>query len=127
MTARSAALLGLVFLGLPARTEKPSREGPLKDNASWAVLRKATESRDYSVRLLVVQALGSVRSADVTPWLEHALGDPEHDVRVAAIDSLRRIGSKRALALLRTVRDDESEALDVRALAASVLLDRPAD
>ena len=93
-----------------------------RQSASWEVLRKALVSRDYSIRLLATQALGDIQRIDVTSWLEHALGDPEHDVRVSAVDSLRRIGSRRALDVLRTVRDDQAEALDIRALAASALL-----
>jgi HEAT repeat protein len=93
-----------------------------KESPSWAVLRKAMQSRDYAVRLLTTQALGGIRSADVTAWIEHSLADPEHDVRVAAVDALDRIHTRRALDLLRSVRDDESESLDIRALAASALI-----
>lgn len=99
-----------------------SLAAPSKENASWAVLRKAIQSRDYAVRLLATQALGGIRTVDVTNWIEHSLADPEHDVRVAAIDALDRVHSRKALTLLRSVRDDESEALDIRALAASALI-----
>jgi HEAT repeat protein len=102
-----------------ARLRAPGKETP-----SWAVLRRALQSRDYAVRLLAVQALGSVRSVDVTSWLEHCLSDPEHDVRVAAVDALDRLHSRRGLLLLRSVRDDESEELDIRALAAGALINQ---
>jgi HEAT repeat protein len=92
---------------------------------SLEVLREAVMSRDYETRLFAVQALGAVRTIDATRWLEHALGDPEHDVRVAAVESLRHLGSARAAALLRSVRDDKHESLDIRALAVSALLGSP--
>lgn len=90
--------------------------------ASLAVLHAALQSADYATRLLAVQAFGEATAIDATPWLGYALGDPEHDVRMAAVDSLARITSPRALELLTTVRDDEHEALDIRALSASALL-----
>jgi HEAT repeat protein len=76
------------------------------------------------VRLLAVESLGEVRSADVLAWLRYALGDPEHDVRVTAIEALRRVGTPRSRELLRSVRDDGTEELDIRALASSALLSR---
>src|SRR5262245_46594858 len=66
------------------------------DQRSLDVMRTALESRDYAVRLVAVEALGQVRSADVLPWLRYALGDPEHDVRIAAVEALRRLGFVRA-------------------------------
>jgi HEAT repeat protein len=83
-------------------------------------------SRDYATRLIAVEALGTVDRVDTTPWLAHALGDPEHDVRVAAVQALSHLRFPRAERLLRSVRDDVEEALDIRALAASALLGRPA-
>jgi HEAT repeat protein len=97
------------------------------DARSLAVVREALASRDYATRLFAVEALGQVRGVDVVPALERALGDPEHDVRVAAVQSLRRAGSSRACDALRLVRDDKDESLDIRALAASALLSRGAD
>lgn len=92
------------------------------DAASLAVLQAALESKDIEVRLIAVQALGETRATVVLPWLEHALGDPEHDVRMVAVEALRTIGAARAGALLQSVRDDATEELDIRALAASALL-----
>jgi HEAT repeat protein len=123
-----AALAGALLVTAPEVSAdgggKQALVAPTKESPSWTVLRKALLSRDYSVRIIVTQGLGDVRGVDVTPWLEHALGDPEHDIRVAAVDALRRIGSPRAVPLLKTVRDDTSEALDVRALAAIALINR---
>ena len=95
--------------------------------ASLAVLRQALQSKDYETRLLAVQAVGDTRSPDLVAWLEHTLGDPEHDVRVATLDALGRIPSQRARELIRSVRDDTTEKLDVRALAAGLLLSRGAN
>jgi len=74
---------------------------------------------------MATEALGQVRFADPAPWLEHSLGDPEHDVRIAAVEALRKQATTPALALLVSVRDDDTEALDIRALAASALLSFP--
>jgi len=122
--AGSLALFGSGTASADGRRAEGSGRlaSPTKENASWAVLRKAIQSRDYAVRLLATQALGGIRSVDVTAWIEHSLADPEHDVRVAAVDALDRVRSRRALELLRSVRDDETEALDIRALAASALI-----
>jgi HEAT repeat protein len=106
--------------GGPGRPAPATRTGDLE--LTLGVLREAQASRDYETRLFAVQALGAVHAVDVTRWLEHALGDPEHDVRVAAVESLRRLGTPRAATLLRSVRDDKQEVLQIRALAASALL-----
>jgi hypothetical protein len=107
-----------------AQSRRPggALESPTRETPSWSVLRLALKSRDYAVRLLATQALGGIRTVDVSGWIEHSLADPEHDVRVAAVDALDRVGSRRALALLRSVRDDGTEALDIRALAASAII-----
>jgi HEAT repeat protein len=114
-------------LANPAADTTASHAAPKSENRSWAVLREALKSRDYAVRLLATQGLGDLHGVDVAPWLAQSLGDPEHDVRVAAVDALSRIGSARALALLRSVRDDATEALDIRALAAVALLAHSVD
>ena len=95
---------------------------PSIDPASTAVLEKALSSKDYATRLIAVEAVGDSRAEALVGWLEHALGDPEHDVRMAAVESLDRLHSSRAFALLVTVRDDSSEELDIRAVAAAALL-----
>lgn len=108
------------------RTEAASAHGSLRppaiDPASTAVLEKALSSKDYATRLIAVEAVGDSRSEALVGWLEHALGDPEHDVRMAAVESLDRVHSSRAVALLVTVRDDNREELDIRAVAAAALL-----
>jgi len=126
---RWLALVVVAMASLPAveTGAQPGRTpaalaSPAKETPSWAVLRQALKSKDYAVRLLATQALGGIRTVDVSGWIEHSLADPEHDVRVAAVDALDRIASRRALSLLRSVRDDETEALDIRALAASALI-----
>ena len=106
----------------PAGGPRPPGRGQEVDQASVTVLKQAIESKDYATRLIAIEAIGDARAEFLLPWLEHALGDPEHDVRMAAIEALVRIRSARALALLATVRDDTTEDLDVRALAASALL-----
>jgi HEAT repeat protein len=87
---------------------------------SWKVLQLGLASRDYSDRLLTTQVLGELRGTE--DWIARSLSDPEHDVRVAAVDALKHVGSSRAAQLLRRVRDDASEKLDIRVLAAAALL-----
>jgi HEAT repeat protein len=106
----------------PATSPRPAPRGAELDPASVAVLKQAIESRDYATRLIAIEAIGDAQAQALLPWLEHALGDPEHDVRMATVEALEKLRSARALALLATVRDDTSEELDVRALAASVFL-----
>jgi len=77
---------------------------------------------DYATRLVAVETLGEAKLDSVVPWLEQALGDPEHDVRMAAVEALDHAHSTRACALLATVRDDTTEELDIRAVAAGALL-----
>lgn len=124
VTAAAPQLLWAAPRATPAavRRERITTKRLSDLDAALEVLRAALHDSDYATRLMAVEALGAVRSIDVTPWLAHALGDPEHDVRVAAIEALRRIGSPAAGHLLRTVVDDDHEQLDLRALAASALL-----
>src|SRR5262245_54861059 len=107
-------LLAIVALGCSrARGEpRPAATAESHDSAtSLDVLKRALASKDYATRLITVQAIGDVRAYDLVAWLEPVLGDPEHDVRVAAIEALRRMGSPRARHLLRSVRDDKTEVL----------------
>ena len=92
------------------------------DAASLAVLEQALASKDYATRLIAIEAVADGHADGLIGGLEHALGDPEHDVRMAAIEALDRLHSTRARALLLTVRDDTTEELDIRAVAAGALL-----
>jgi HEAT repeat protein len=122
IVAVATIALSTLDAGAQSRRTTSALASPATETPSWAVLRQALKSKDYAVRLLATQALGGIRTVDASGWIEHSLADPEHDVRVAAVDALDRVGSRRALALLRSVRDDETEALDIRALAASALI-----
>lgn len=92
------------------------------DTRSLAVLKEALDSKDYATRLIAVEAMGQAKLDTFVPSLEHTLGDPEHDVRMAAVEALEACGSPRANAILATVRDDTTEALDIRVVAAGALL-----
>lgn len=92
------------------------------DTRSLAVLKEALGSKDYATRLIAVEAMGEAKLESFVPSLEHTLGDPENDVRMAAVEALEACGSPRANAILATVRDDTTEALDIRAVAAGALL-----
>jgi HEAT repeat protein len=94
------------------------------DPASLAVLDQALASKDFETRLIAIEAIADARAPELLKYLGDALGDPEHDVRVAAIDGLARVPLAAARALLASVRDDATEDLDVRALAAGALLQR---
>lgn len=106
----------------PPTTPRPAPAASL-DPTSLAVLKEALAGRDPITRLIAVEALGDARAPELVDWIGHALGDPEHDVRVAAVDALAPlVGGARARALLISVRDDKTEDLEIRALAASALL-----
>jgi HEAT repeat protein len=62
---------------------------------SVAVLERALANSDYATRLIAIEAVGDARADAPLGWLEHALGDPEHDVRMAAVEALDRIHSTR--------------------------------
>jgi HEAT repeat protein len=68
---------------------------------------------------MALQGIAQEHIVAAVSLVEGALGDPEHDVRLAAIEALRALPSTRATALLRSVRDDDTESLDLRALAAA--------
>jgi HEAT repeat protein len=106
----------------PAAGPAPSRSPARIDAATVDVLKQALESKDYATRLIAIEAIGETRAEMFLPWLERSLGDPEHDVRMATVDALQRFRSTRSLTLLLSVRDDTTEELDIRALAASALL-----
>lgn len=106
----------------PRRLEAGPVAPALPGTASLAVLKAALASKDYATRLVAIDAIANARAELLIGGLEHALGDPEHDVRMAAVDALDRIHTTRALTLLTTVRDDDAEDLDIRAAAAGALL-----
>ena len=114
---------------LPARVVVPGPQAApaasVRDDASLKILRAAVESSEYSTRLTALEAIADARLPEGVEWLAHALGDPEHDVRVIAVDALGDFEGPRRDELLRSVRDDETEALDIRALAAGALVSRP--
>jgi len=108
----------------PAGSGDGLRPGaPRLDPISVALLKRAFADRDYATRLVAVEAIGQVPATALTvDMLEEALGDPEHDVRLGAVESLTRLRTPRTLALLRGVRDDDKEQLDIRAAAAAAVL-----
>ena len=105
--------------------QPPSRALSAEDVVSLGVLEQGVaETRDYHTRWVATDALGFVPGSErVVSLLEARLGDPEEDVRAAAVLSLGRHGARpAACALLRSVRDDAHELLGVRVLAARALL-----
>jgi HEAT repeat protein len=93
---------------------------------SLAVLRLAFDKDTaYDARLIALDAIGQAKLVTLVPLVERSLGDPEHDVRLAAIEALGKLRHPRALSLLESVRDDMSEALELRVLAAALLLTPP--
>ncbi len=112
----TAPLLPIASLGVSTPLTSP--------DPSLVVLADALASKDYESRMIAVEAIGEARLAELTSWLEKALGDPEHDVRMLAVEALGKLGTPAARAALVSVRDDTSEKLDLRALAAAQLLRR---
>jgi len=106
----------------PAKSRTAASQPRTFDAASLAVLKEALASKDYATRLVAVEALGDAKLDSAVPWVEHALGDTEHDVRMAGVEALDRVHSTHVLVLLATVRDDTTEELDIRAVAAGALL-----
>ena len=95
------------------------------DAPTIAVLRAGLSSPDYATRLVATDALGCAPAAVALGALERQLGDPEADVRAAAILSLHKQNDRTARALLRSVRDDDQEELSLRVLAAAALINPP--
>jgi HEAT repeat protein len=104
---------------------RPSQQSVLVEPETASVLSLALTSTDYATRLLATEALGCMPASVALGSLERQLGDPEEDVRAAAVLALARHDDARADALLRSVRDDGQEQLSVRVLAASSLLAGP--
>jgi HEAT repeat protein len=86
------------------------------------VLERALASSEDATGLIAIEAIGDERADGLLGWLEHPLGDPEHDVRMAAVEALDKMHSPRSMGFLVTVRDDTTEELDVRAVVAGALL-----
>lgn len=90
---------------------------------STAILRLAFDKANtYEARLTALDAIGQARLVSLLPLVEHSLADPEHDVRLAAIEALAKLPHPRTRVLLESVRDDTTEALELRVLAAAFLL-----
>lgn len=115
----------LLIAGLAAAMPVRADGGAAGLSTSWRILERGLRSRDYADRLLTTQVLGELRGSE--DWVARSLSDPEHDVRVTAVDALKRLASPRAAQLLRRVRDDSTEKLDIRVLAAAALLQLGAD
>jgi len=110
----------------PAQTPRPRRPvGPSIDPDDLSVVERGLASSDYATRLIATEALGCANTAQATGWLAHQLGDPEPDVRAAAIEALHQQASPRARSLLASVRDDSDEQLQLRVLAAYARLTPP--
>jgi HEAT repeat protein len=97
------------------------------DTASIAVIHEAARSDAFEARLTALEIIGERRLTTLVPDVAFALGDPDHDVRLAAVRALVALEDRDALALLGSVRDDEKESLDIRALAASALVNPRAE
>lgn len=108
-----------------ARHERSSSQGGADGSStkSTAVLRLAFDKANaYDARLTALDAIGQARLVGLLPLVESSLADPEHDVRLAAIEALAKLPHPRARVLLESVRDDTTEALELRVLAAAFLL-----
>lgn len=89
---------------------------------SVALLRRGLDARRYDLRLFATEALRNLPTREATALLAAQLGDPEADIRIAAVIGLGGLRGRRACQLLRSVRDDEAEDLAVRILATTHLL-----
>src|SRR5262245_44097905 len=69
-------------------TPTPTPREAVRDDASLKILQEALGSSDYATRLIALEAIAEARLPEGVEWLAHALGDPEHDVRVTAVDAL---------------------------------------
>lgn len=92
------------------------------DPASLQVLAAGLVAPDYATRLTATETFGLLPLELAVPALERQLGDPEEDVRAAAVVALGKHHDPRSSALLRSVRDDDEEHLLIRVLAASALV-----
>ncbi len=97
-------------------------QGTFADSRAQIVLGQALAVSDFSARLLAVETLGLVADAWAFSELERKLGDPDADIRAAAILALGNRADARARELLLSIRDDETEDLDLRVLAIRTLL-----
>jgi hypothetical protein len=115
----------LASAGEPARS--PARRPHAIDAASIAVIHEAARSEAFEARLIALEIIGEKRLTTLVPDVAYALGDPDHDVRLAAVRALVTLADREGLALLGSVRDDKKESLDIRALAASALVNPRAE
>ena len=71
-----------------------------------------------SVRMKVVQPLGSVQDERVSLWLAQSLmGEPSADVRLKAVHSMARQGGDTARVFLEAAAEDSSNEVSEAALA----------
>lgn len=106
---------------LPIQANIPVRTPEISSD-SLAVLDLGLASKDWMVRLSATTALSCIDTRIALPRLERRLADVEPDVRVAALNALARNSEERSRVLIRSVRDDVSEELTLRVLAASHLI-----
>ena len=75
--------------------------------AAAPALIKLAQEKDDALRVLGIQILGRIKSADAVPMLATALGDSETAVRNAAIISLSQVGEPSIPALAGAMTDAE--------------------
>jgi HEAT repeat protein len=115
LASRDEELAAEAVRALVALTAEPARrEAAVSAIARLPASRAATVAVGLThavpaVRCSIVEALGRMRHADATRWIETALDDRAPTVRAAAAAELRRLGSRQAarkLALLSQTDPD---------------------
>ena len=106
----------------PPKRSHVSRVATALAPETKAVLVQALVDKDWLVRLTATLTLSRFPRNEALRHLEQRLGDPEPEIRAAAIEQLGVVASPRAVALLRSVQNDESEELSIRTLAAAAMI-----
>ncbi len=107
------------------RTVAAKLIGNWNDPQAKPILQQLSVSdRDRWVRLRAVEALSSYRSEDTIPTLQRALEDPDAEIRRAAIEGLRKMGTAVAVEPLIEVLTIDVD-WEVRVRAARALAGRP--
>jgi HEAT repeat protein len=105
---RRLFIVSLASLFLPGVAFAGEAEGRYAGKKSTWIVKKLRSSKDSDQRAALIEELGSRRDPAFMPMFLYAVGDPDRDVRKAAIDALKAFGP--------TLADQERDAAFLLAL-----------
>lgn len=91
-----------------------------KKKKAKKLMRVVSSENKAEIRARAIRALAGITDYDIINQLVNFVRDPEFDVRLAAIETLGKIGSARAMEFIRAVLEKESDPAIVEAAKSAL-------